>query len=147
MQVDDIYPSKWFRAADLKGQANQVTIRDVDCGEVGEKQQIILIFNGEWKPLGLNKTNAQAIADLYGSDTDDWIGASLVLFPTRVDFQGKMVDAVRVDTRATQRLLQEEVKKSKAASQTKPAKNQKPARPLTQEEVDAEEDIEIQTPF
>ena len=144
MNVDDIYPSKWLRAADLKGTAHQVTIVDVDSGTIGEKQQIILTFQGDWKPLGLNKTNAQQIADLFGSDTDDWINEAVVIFPTRVDFQGKMVDAIRVDGRATQKLVQEKIKRSKAA----PATPQKrTAQPVTQEEVDENEDIPDSIPF
>ena len=133
--IDDIYPSKWMRAADLKGTSQKVTIENVDVGTIGEKQQIILEFRGgHWKPLGLNKTNAQAIGDIFGSDTDDWIEQEIVLFPTRVDFQGKMVDAVRVDDRATRKLMQERLKRSKAPA----AKPQ--VQPVTQAEVDAADD-------
>lgn len=130
--VDDIYPSKWMRAADLRGSSHQVAIQDVDTGTIGEKQQLILELRGGWKPLGLNKTNAQAIADVFGSDTDDWIGQEVVLFPTRVDFQGKMVDAIRVDARATQKLVQEKLKQA-----SKPARASKvPAPVVTQAEAD-----------
>jgi hypothetical protein len=152
--IDDIYPSKWMRAADLRGSSHQVAIQDVDTGTIGEKQQLILEFRGAWKPLGLNKTNAQAIADVFGSDTDDWIGQEVVIFPTRVDFQGKMVDAIRVDGKATQKLVQERLKQASkpvAKAGVRSAKieasdhpHSRPTAPaLTQAEADAagEDDI------
>ena len=143
--VNDIYPSKWMRAADLKGASHRITIQDVDTGLIGEgdaaKQQIILELRGDWKPLGLNKTNAQAIAELFGEDTDDWIGQEVVVFPTRVDFSGKMVDAIRVDGRATQKIIQDKLKKT--AAKPAPQPNRKPTAPaMTQEEVDEMDDNE-----
>jgi hypothetical protein len=55
-------------------------------------------FKGKEKGLVLNKTNGNMIAEVAGDDdTDNWGGASIVLYPTRVDMQGKRVDAIRVD--------------------------------------------------
>ena len=150
--VNDIYPSKWMRAADLKGASHRITIQDVDTGLIGEgdaaKQQIILELRGDWKPLGLNKTNAQAIAELFGEDTDDWIGQEVVVFPTRVDFSGKMVDAIRVDGRATQKIIQDKLKKTAAKPAPQPARNQT-APPVTQAEADEalDEGEDIEIPF
>lgn len=143
-RVSDAYPSKFFTAADLHGRAQTFTIDFVELGEVGQgadaKTQILVSFQEASKALGLNKTNASAIAGIYGDDTDDWIGEQVVLFPTRVDFQGKMVDAVRVDERQTRVLLQDRLRAEKAASGKKKA--DAPAgrvKPMTQAEIDAEE--------
>lgn len=131
--VNDVYPSKWLRAGDLRGRSHQLTIRDVDTGIVGQgndaKTQLILTFDDPWKPLGLNKTNAGAIAQLYGDDTDDWIGQAVILFPTQVDFNGQRTDAIRVDVRGTQRVIQ---------AAMKPQKPGKKTQPMTQAEADAE---------
>lgn len=139
-QISDIYPSKYFTAADLKGEAHTFTIVGATVGFIGEgadaKQQVMLEFDGCDKALGLNKTNASAIAGLYGGDTDDWIGEQVVLFPTRVDFQGKMVDAVRVDETRSRRILQDKLKAQRQQARTAPAA--KPVKPLSQKEVAAE---------
>ena len=46
----------------------------------------------------LNKTNANMISEIAGSDeTEDWTGIPVCLFVTRVDYQGKRVDALRID--------------------------------------------------
>ena len=56
-----------------------------------------LSFVGKEKGLAVNKTNANIIAQNVGSDDlDDWIGREIILYPTRVDFGGQMVDAIRV---------------------------------------------------
>jgi hypothetical protein len=55
-------------------------------------------FAGKEKGLVLNKTNANMIVEIAGSDeTEDWEGVQIVLYSTRVDFQGRRVDAIRVD--------------------------------------------------
>lgn len=138
-RVSDIYPSKYFTAADLRGKSHTYTIAQADIGWVGEgseaRQQIMLTFEESDKQLGLNKTNARAITGLYGEETDDWIGEAVVLFPARVDFQGKMVDAVRVDEVKSRRILQD---KLKAQKQRPAANDPAPKRALTQKEVVAE---------
>lgn len=143
MHIDDIYPSKWLRANDLRGQSHTVRIKDVEQGTVGEKDQLIVSFYDGWKPLGLNKTNASAIAAIYGPDTDEWLEQDVVLFPTRVDFQGKMVDAIRVDDKQTMQIVQSRIKAASKAA--KPSK--KTAPPMTQAEVDREAGSDDDIPF
>lgn len=142
-RVSEVYPSKYFTAADLQGAPRTYTVAQADIGWVGEadqaRQQIMLSFEESDKQLGLNKTNAKAITGLYGDDTDDWIGEQVVLFPARVDFQGKMVDAVRIDETQSRKLLQDKLKAQKAQQQKPAAKA--PTKPVTQAEVDASEDI------
>ena len=36
------------------------------------------------------------IAELYGDDSVDWRGKEIELYPTKVEFSGKLVDAIRV---------------------------------------------------
>lgn len=93
MNINEIYSSnsEYLRADDIKGQKPVVTIegittstnRDKRTGE--EYTQLVLTFVGKEKKLSLNRTNAQMIAELTGSDnTDDWIGVSLKLYTTLV---------------------------------------------------------------
>ena len=46
------------------------------------------------------ETNANAIAHLYGPETDAWTGKRISLFSTEVDFAGKMTLALRVRLKA-----------------------------------------------
>ena len=51
---------------------------------------------GQDKALVLNKTNAKAIAALYGKKVSAWTGKRIVLVPAMVDFKGDTVEAIRV---------------------------------------------------
>lgn len=97
--IDTAFPSKYLRAADLGTAEPNLTIRDVTSETVGDDQRLVVYFEGKTKGLVLNKTNANAIADIANSrNTDDWSGVRIKLVKARVDYQGKRVDAVRVDT-------------------------------------------------
>jgi hypothetical protein len=66
--------------------------------DIGGETKPVLHFRGKSRGVVLNKTNANAIWGINGSDdTDDWAGTAITLFPTKVEFQGKRVDAIRID--------------------------------------------------
>jgi hypothetical protein len=95
--MSDAFPSKWLSAADLRGKTHELTIEKVEMEDVGDtREKPVVYFTGKGKGLVLNITNANAIVDLFGDDTDGWKGRTIKLYPTRVDFKGKMVDAIRV---------------------------------------------------
>ena len=101
MKVNDLFRSKKsLSAADLAGKAVRVTIESVSSQKFDEGEKPILHFVGKEKTLVLNRVNSYAIANAVGTDeSDDWVGWSIVLYPTQVLYQGKMVDAIRVDDR------------------------------------------------
>lgn len=47
-------------------------------------------------PLLLNKTNAKAIARLYGNNPSAWVGKLITLFPSQTSVGGEDVDCIRV---------------------------------------------------
>ena len=100
MNVNDIFPSNYLKAADLKGAQVRVTIDKVDLEILGQgkdaQQRPVIYFLGKDKGLVANKTNMSAIAMAYGDETDEWHGAEIILFETMVDFQGKTTPAIRV---------------------------------------------------
>ena len=100
MRISESYPSKYVRAADLGGQDSIVKIRacvEEELGQGAEKVvKPVLYFAGREKGLVLNKTNATAIAEDYGDDTEAWTGRDIVLFVQKVAFQGKLTPAIRV---------------------------------------------------
>lgn len=98
MKANDIFSSKYLSAADLRGRDVTVTIdtTSIEKMQNGEKK-LALTFRGKEKGMLLNKTNFNTIAAVLGlEDTDDWEGQQITLYPTETDFQGKMVDCIRV---------------------------------------------------
>lgn len=100
MKIGSAFPSDYLKAADLNGKAVRVTIDSVSMEKIGDDQKPSVHFVGKDKTLILNKTNAARIVEATGSDeTNDWSGWSITLYPCKVDYQGKRVDAIRVDDR------------------------------------------------
>ena len=97
MNIDDIFPSKYLKAADLQGKSYTMTISSIDFEDFNEgERKPIIYFREAEKGMVLNKTNAYSISAIYGSDTDAWMGQSIEVFSMKVNFQGEMKDALRV---------------------------------------------------
>lgn len=113
--LDEIYGSgggAFLKAKDLlelEGNASRpvLFIKSVDIQEKtfreeeGPKKQIVLSFftSGEGisaKKLGLNKTQAQAISVLYGSDFDQWNFKGIRIYPGKTSFQGETKDTIAI---------------------------------------------------
>ncbi len=100
MRISESYPSKYLKAADLDGQDRTVTIsscvKELIGQGVDQEPKPVVYFNGGKKGLILNVTNARAIAEDYGDDTETWPGREIVLLVREVDFKGKLTPAIRV---------------------------------------------------
>ena len=101
MNIKDIYTStsNFLKVDDLAGKRVVVEIESFKVAEVGDehKKQIVLTFKGKEKVLGLNKTNAEQIARLVGSDDADlWIGCKIKLKPAMTTFAGKDTPCIRI---------------------------------------------------
>ncbi len=98
MNIDTAFPSKYVRAIDLSNRDIRLTITSVNQEDIDNdgSTKPVLYFNGTAKGLVLNRTNAHTIADMLGSETDNWLGQTITLFPTKTDFGGKRVDCIRV---------------------------------------------------
>ena len=105
MKISETYASKYLKAVDLGGQDRTVKIRacvQEEMGQGSEKEnKPVLYFDGGQKGLVLNKTNATAIAEDYGDDTEAWTGREVVLFVQKVTFQGSLTPAIRVRVQNT----------------------------------------------
>ena len=120
VSINEMYPSKYLKAADLQGRNIVVTISLVEIEKIGDDNKPVIYFLGKTKGAVLNKTNASNIAILYGDETEDWVGKEIVLFPAMVDFQGRTVEAIRV-------------RGVRAADKSKGGLAPKPAAPLPQQ--------------
>lgn len=103
MNVNDAFPSNYLKSSDLQGRAIRVKIREVAYETIGNSgdNKIVLHFQGKNKGMICNRTNCMTITEMWGPETDNWIGGELELFSTKVPFQGKLTDAIRVRPIAT----------------------------------------------
>lgn len=99
MNINSAFPSDYLKAADIpQGRRVTVTIESVSIEKLGEDQRPVVYFKNKDKGLVLNKTNANMIIEIVGSEeTEDWTGVQITLYSTKVDFQGRRVEALRVD--------------------------------------------------
>lgn len=97
MNINEVFSGNFLKADDLQGKTVHVTISKVEVKEFDDGNKIVLHFQGKDKALVCNKTNASIIAENVGSpDTDDWAGTRHLLTVKKVEFQGKLVPAIRV---------------------------------------------------
>ena len=102
MKREDIFQSKYLKAADLKGKPRIATIvmaplETLKGLDGKETQKIVLYFQSVQKSLPLNATNFDGVCDATGcNDTDDWPGKQIELYPTKTTMGGKLVDCIRV---------------------------------------------------
>src|SRR5215207_4540691 len=99
MKISDAFPSNYLKAADLNGRTVQVIIDHIDMETLGDDRRPVVYFQNKEKGLVLNKTNANNIAAVHGDDTDEWVGRPIILYPAMVDFQGRSVEAIRVNAK------------------------------------------------
>ena len=85
-----------MKADDLKGRTAKYTIVDCTAEVVGEDKRLVLAFSDTDRPLVLNKTNANSLAELYGPETGGWEGKAIKLVPSTTSYQGKMVKCIRI---------------------------------------------------
>jgi hypothetical protein len=101
MKRDEVFPSKYLKAADLGGKPRVVTIEralleTLKNPEGKEQAKTVLYFAGSKKMLPLNRINWDAVAAIAGDDTEDWPGARIELYPTTTEMAGKIVDCIRI---------------------------------------------------
>lgn len=96
-KLNEVFSGNFLKADDLKGQSPTVTIERVEVKEFDDGNKLVMHFVGKDKALVCNKTNASIIQEVLGSDdTDDWHGRKITLTTKKVEFQGKLVPAIRV---------------------------------------------------
>jgi hypothetical protein len=98
VKINQMFPSKWLRVDDLRGKSHVVKITRIASHKVGprEESRWVMYFEGHSKGLILNKGNALAIAELYGDESDAWIGQEITIYPGQVKYKGQLVPSVCV---------------------------------------------------
>ena len=97
MNVNDLYPSAYLKAADFP-VPRVLTIAGITLEEIGEEKtrKPCIAFLQEQRKFVLNKQNAMMVAQLLGEETDHWVGKNVELYKDHVSFGGRMVEAIRV---------------------------------------------------
>ena len=98
MDINAAFPSKYLKATDLQGHTVTVTITAFEMADVGDDagDKPVLMFHGKDKGLVLNKINSQMIAEMYGTETDAWIGKPITIRPDKTSYNGRLVDCLRI---------------------------------------------------
>lgn len=133
-----MYDDKEFLYAfDLDGRDCTVQIEKVQAGEVQGEQgrkskKPIIKFVGKDKKLAINRTNGKTIAQLYGTDTESWVGQAITIYPTTTNFGGETVECIRIRPQRPERKATNGNGKGRAA--TSAPKQDEPPPPITPEE-------------
>jgi hypothetical protein len=97
MNFDEMFPSKYVKASDLGGRTLNAKIAGLAMEKMGDgEMKPVVHFIGASKGLVLNKTNGSALKEIYGSNTADWRGKPVQLFPTFTEYAGKRVECIRL---------------------------------------------------
>ncbi len=100
MDMNQAFPSKYIKAADLQNKEIPLTISHVEMENVGTVEapdsKPVVYFKGTEKGLVLNKTNNTTIIGIHGSDSNMWCDKQITLFAMQVEFRGDMTWGVRV---------------------------------------------------
>ena len=113
MNINQAFPGTYLKASDLQGRTINIAMHSVVIEDVGRNDRKPVLYfmdrNGTKREQGLvlNKTNANVIAEMYGPETDMWPGNVITIHPARVEFQGQLVDAIRVKLEAPQQQHQQ----------------------------------------
>jgi hypothetical protein len=110
MDINEAFPGKYVKAVDLKGREVTVVVASVEFENINaaSDRKLVMHFQGKERGLIVNKTNANRLAHMFGPDTNDWIGKEIILRAETVEFQGKMVEGIRVKLVKPQTVIKRE---------------------------------------
>jgi hypothetical protein len=98
----EAFPSKWLGPVDLNGGSAVAAIKvaafePLKGFDGADTKKVVIYFAHKLKPLPLNVTNYNSVADIAGTEeTDDWAGTKVEVFVSREIVKGKMTDCVRI---------------------------------------------------
>jgi len=91
--------SPYLKGSDLEeGERLTVTIKSAEEAtfpQSGDTVPILGFLELE-KQLTLNRTRITKLVELFGPDTEDWLGKKISLYPVDVNYQGKITQGVAI---------------------------------------------------
>jgi hypothetical protein len=97
-----MFDNKYLGSWDLpEGRDCSVVIERVEAGVLTSQggrsdKKPIVFFEGKSKGMALNKTNAKAVAGMYGNDTRKWAGKPIAIYVTQTSSPEGVVPCIRV---------------------------------------------------
>ena len=99
-----INPEKYRKAAYLKAsdllatqtRARIHTVIEEEVGTPAELKVVLSFTSDKLKPFIVNYTNCVTLVEGFGADEHQWVGKVIILVKTKTLFQGKSVDAIRI---------------------------------------------------
>lgn len=96
-----MFPSDYLAAVEFKGKdvtltIESVVIEDLQIRGGAKEAKPIIKFAETPKKLVCNKTNADSIATMYGSEAESWLGKRITLYPTKTQCGRNTVDCIRI---------------------------------------------------
>lgn len=100
-KLSDFRGGSYLRYADLGGKDHLVQIEDIAVKTIGEgdkaKDKLVVYFEGKSKALVLNNGNLEVLETLFGPETNDAIGGTVILHPDpSVMYAGQRVGGIRI---------------------------------------------------
>jgi hypothetical protein len=102
MKLNELFPSNLLKAADVTDAGGEmpltiakIEMKDFDNDSGGKERKPIIFFAND-KQMVCNKTNGTTLGEMFGNETDDWLGKSITLIVQNVDFAGKSTPAIRI---------------------------------------------------
>lgn len=101
MDFEALFPGRFIKAAEFKGREVTLTISALDLVDLPqdtgpEKARGVISFRESKKQWVLNRTNAVCLKEMFGRETDAWLGKRVTLYPAQASFGRERVLAVRV---------------------------------------------------
>jgi len=120
MKLNEMFPSNLLKAQDVTDAGGEMplTISKIEMkefdGDNGSKERKPIIFFANEKQMVCNKTNGTTLGEMFGNETDDWLGKEITLIVQSVDFAGKSTPAIRIkNLNSKDILIQEYWKKAR----------------------------------
>lgn len=100
MKIGDVFRGKFLKASDVaEGGELVLTIGRIVVEEMEQtgEEKAVAYFQETKQGLVLNRTNADEMAKLFGTDEmSDWAGRKISLYRTTTRYAGKLVDCLRI---------------------------------------------------
>ena len=114
MKLTEMFPSNLLKAADVSDAGGEmpltiakIELKEFDTDNGGKERKPIIFFTND-KQMVCNKTNGTTLGEMFGNETDDWLGKSITLIVQNVDFAGKSTPAIRIKNLNSKEVLTQE---------------------------------------
>ena len=102
MNANSLLPREYLSGKDVhdaKGKPLSLTatIAKLIPVTLGTDEAWALTFTGTDRKLKLNKINISTLIEMFGAETDEWPGKEIGLVGAMTEFQGKRVQAIRIN--------------------------------------------------